>query len=111
CPTTGTARSAATRSDSCRETRVIDILRLPRGGGRRLRPEPDLLHAPRGDLGRQDFVVAAAIHHVDGAELAGALPRVAELPHECAVELHLVDLAGDGPRRGVVVVRVRIRAI
>ena len=42
----------------------------------------------------------AAVDLVDRAELAQALAGLAELADDRAVQLHLVDLAGDGPRRG-----------
>src|SRR5690606_34732192 len=50
---------------------------------------------PVVDLGGVDDVRVAAVHLVDGRELPGGLPRAAEPADDGAVELHLVDLAGE----------------
>jgi hypothetical protein len=44
-----------------------------------------------------------------GAELSETFAGVAELADDAAVELHLVNLASDGPRRGGIGIRVRVR--
>ena len=71
--------------------------------------EDDLLRAPGRDLGHEELVRIAAVDLVDGAELSESLAGLAELADDRAVELHLVDLAGDRPRRGRVAVRVGVR--
>src|SRR6185436_19809795 len=64
--------------------------RRGRGPRRLLRVQDDLLCAPRGDLGHPQLVLVAAID---------------------AVELHLVDLAGDVARSRRVAVRIGVRRI
>ena len=59
--------------------------------------EHELLHAPGFDLADDDLVGVAAIHHVDHLEAAELLAGMAELADDRAVQLHLVDLAGDRP--------------
>ena len=75
---------------------------------RRLGVQDDLLRAPRGNFGHEQLVRIAAVDLVNRAELAEALARLAELPDDLAVQLHLVDLAGDGPRRRGIAVGVRV---
>ena len=57
--------------------------------------QQDLLRAPVVDLGGVDHVRIAAVHLVDRRELARRLAGAAELADDRAVELHLVDLAGE----------------
>src|SRR5688500_17327737 len=77
------------------------LTRIGRRGGRlHLRwTQDDLLRAPGGDFRHEQLIRIAAIDFVHGAELPEALTGLAELADDLAVELHLVDLAGDGPRR------------
>src|SRR5262249_7397176 len=56
------------------------------------------LHAPGFDLANDDLVRIAAIHHMDHLEAPEFLAGMTELADDRAVELHLVDLAGDRPR-------------
>ncbi len=60
------------------------------------------------DLADDDLVGVAAIHHVDDLEAAELLAGVAELADDRAVELHLVDFAGDRPGAGPVAVRIGV---
>ena len=57
----------------------------------------DLLRAPCRDLRHEQLIRIAAVDLVNGAELAKTLARLAELSDDLAVQLHLVDLAGDRP--------------
>src|SRR4051812_2029958 len=75
-------------------------LLLAGGGRRRLRIEKNLLRAPSRDLGHEQLIGIAAVDLVNRAELAETLASFAELAEDLAVELHLVDLAGNGPRGG-----------
>src|SRR6185436_7053425 len=68
-----------------------------------------LLHAPRFNLADDDLVRVAAVHHVDHLEAAELLARMAELAEHRAIELHLVDLSGVGPRTLRIAVRIRVR--
>src|SRR5262245_54426492 len=94
---TATAASAAQRKDrKGRKERsaLMSAPSLPAARGRRRRAQPDLLHAPRGDLGDVELVGRAAVHLVDAAEFLEAVTRFAEPPEHGPIELHLVDLAG-----------------
>src|SRR5204862_2729096 len=71
--------------------------------------EHQLLHAPRFNFADDDLVRVAAVHHVDHLEAAEFLAWMAELAEHRAIELHLVDLAGVGPRALRIAVRVRVR--
>src|SRR5262245_6137127 len=71
----------------------------------RLRAKDDLLCAPARDLRHVQLVGVATVDAVHGAELFQRLPPLAELADDAAVELHLVDLAGDRRRSRVAVVR------
>ena len=90
---------------------IACLLVTAAGGGRRAasRLEHDLLRAPRGDLRDEQLIGIAAVDLVNRAELAEPLAGLAELADDRAVELHLVDLAGDRPRRRRVAVGVRVR--
>src|SRR5579863_9318573 len=48
---------------------------------------------------------------MDGAELAGLLAGFSKLADDGAVQLHFENVAGDGCNLGIIVVRVRIRAV
>ena len=58
----------------------------------------EFLHAPGFDLAEDDLVGVAAVHHVDHLEARRDFARLAELADDRAVQLRLVDLAGDVPR-------------
>ena len=75
---------------------------------RRWRLQDVLLHAPRFDFAQDDLVRIAAVHHVDDLEARRHLARLAELAEHRAIQLRLVDLAGDVPRPRRVAVRIRI---
>src|SRR6185503_8547717 len=97
--------------------RFMVVPPLPRrrsaGGLRRslLRMQDDLLRAPRGDLRYPQLVFVAAVHSVNRAEFLQLFPGLAELADDGAVELHLVDLAGDVTRRGGVAVGIGVRRV
>ena len=59
------------------------------------RTQHDLLDPPGGDFRHEQLVRVAAVDLVHRAELAELLAGLAELADDRAVELHLVDLAGD----------------
>src|SRR5947209_274488 len=73
-----------------------------------LRLQDQLLDAPGFDLADHDLVRVAAIHHVHDLEAAELLAGMAEPAEDRAVQLHLVDLAGDGPASRPVAVRVGV---
>src|SRR4051812_45210942 len=80
--------------------RVMVGLRLSRCRRARRRlhffwTQDDLLRAPRGDFRHEQLIRITAVNLMNRAELAKGLARFAELPDDLAVELHLVDLAGD----------------
>src|SRR5262245_42142725 len=83
---------AATNPLSVRVIPGLLVRTRLRGG---LRLQDDLLRAPVVDFRGVDSVRVAAVHLVDGRELAGRLAALAELADDRAVELHLVDLAGE----------------
>src|SRR5687767_6507848 len=56
--------------------------------------ERELLCTPRHDLANEDLVFVPAVDVMHGRELAEALPRLAELADDRAVQLHLEYLAG-----------------
>src|SRR5579871_5633879 len=70
--------------------------------------EQELLHAPRFDLGDDDLVRVAAIHHVDHLEAAELLGGVTEAAEDGAVQFHFVNLARDVPRAGRVAVGIGV---
>ena len=76
---------------------------------RLLRIQEDLLRAPRRNFRDEELVRIAAVDLVDGAEFSQSLAGLAELADDRAVELHLVDLTGDGPRRRGVGVGIGVR--
>src|SRR5437016_8465952 len=71
--------------------------------------ENQFLHAPRFDLADDDLIRVAAINHVDHLKAGRGLAGVSEPAKHFAVELGLVDFAGDVPRSRHVDVRMRIR--
>src|SRR5260370_29664459 len=71
--------------------------------------ENQFLHAPRFDLADDDLIRVAAINHVDHLKARRCLAGASEPAKHFAVELGLVDFAGDVPRSMHVAVRIRIR--
>ena len=53
----------------------------------------ELLHSPVAELSHVELVLGAAIYGVDCAEFLGELSGSAELAHQVAIQLHLVDFA------------------
>src|SRR6185312_719009 len=83
---------------------------LFRGGGFGGGGLQQQLHdAPRFDLSRIDHIRIAAIERVGDLKDIFLLAGMAEASEDCAVELHLVNLACVFPRAGQVAVRIRIR--
>src|SRR5262245_66155994 len=107
----GAALCAATDTAAARiaagTARSRNFMAPPLSCGRRLRGcrlEQQLLHPPRLDFADDDLVGIAAIHHVDDLEAAKLLAGMAEPAEHRAVQLELVDLAGDIPGAGRVAV-------
>src|SRR6476660_389657 len=100
--------SAAAAARKWNERFIIASLLSPARAFHRLGLEQNLLHAPVGDLGDEEFVGVAAVDLVHGTELLQRLSGLAELAENRAVELHLVDLAGLRGRTRVAVVRHRV---
>src|SRR5262249_3048290 len=73
--------------------------------------ECQLLYPPGRDLGDQKLVFVSAINLMDRAELAKLLARMSKLAQYRPVQLHLVNLTGDGRYIGDIIVWVRIRAV
>src|SRR5215208_1466132 len=90
----------------------LRVLRALRGSIRAFytcRFEQDLLRAPVIDFCDEERVGVAAVDLVYRRELARRLAGLAELADDRAIELHLVDFAGDlrAGRRRAVLPRVR----
>src|SRR6266436_163308 len=68
----------------------------------------EFLHAPGFDFAQDDLVRIAAVHHVDDLEARCDFARPAEPADDRAVQLHLVDLAGDVPCAGRIAVRIGV---
>src|SRR5205085_7253296 len=78
-PAASEGRRRRRRESPARRSAPRTGTRKERGGQSRLPPQNDLLHAPTGDLGDQDFVLVPAIQFVRRTEFARPLAGPAKL--------------------------------
>src|SRR5688500_1952692 len=109
CPERAVAVDSPARSRTSGKERFMEVYSsIGARGGIGLMIQEDFMHATGRDFGDDECARVTAVDAVDGLELPQLLPGLAELPEDPPVQLHHVDLAGDGPRGRRLAVGVRV---